>query len=149
MSHRSLLRLVPLLAVGAALACGPGSEQEPAPGAPAQSPSAAPAAPAATPGAISEAARAEARQIFETRCVTCHGAQGKGDGPASAGLVPKPRDFTDPTWQRSVTDQHVEQILQYGGAAVGKSAAMPANPDLTGKPEVVTALREYVRGLAP
>jgi len=25
---------------------------------------------------------------------------------------------------------------------------MPSNPDLTGKPEVVAALREHIRGLA-
>jgi hypothetical protein len=31
---------------------------------------------------------------------------------------------------------------------VGKSPAMPANPDLMAKPEVVAALRAHVRGLA-
>lgn len=135
------------------LACG-GESEAPAPAAPAApapAPAAAPAAPAApTAGGAgaSEAARLEAEQIFKTRCVTCHGPQGAGDGPASAGLTPPPRNFQDPAWQTSVTDAHIEQIVQYGGAAVGKSAAMPANPDLMGKPEVVTALRAYVRGLA-
>jgi hypothetical protein len=38
--------------------------------------------------------------------------------------------------------------VQYGGAAVGKSAAMPSNPDLMSKPAVVAALREYVRNVA-
>lgn len=133
-----------------AFACGGESEAPPAQSPPAAAaPSAAePAAPAAAPAAIPESARAEAEQIFKTRCVTCHGPQGAGDGPASAGLTPPPRNFQDPAWQASVSDEHIEQIVQYGGAAVGRSAAMPANPDLMSKPEVVAALRAYVRALA-
>ncbi len=111
-------------------------------------PSQAPApAPATTPPPSSEAARAEAQEIFATRCTPCHGATGGGDGPASAGLTPPPRNFHDKAWQSTVTDEHIEQIIQYGGAAVGKSPAMPSNPDLTSKPEVVAALREHIRSL--
>jgi len=62
--------------------------------------------------------------------------------------VPPPRNFQDAAWQASVSDQHIEQIIQYGGAAVGKSPTMPSNPDLMSKAEVVAALREHVRGLA-
>jgi len=105
-------------------------------------------APPAAAGASPAAARDEAQQIFATRCFTCHGARGAGDGPASAGLTPPPRDFTDPTWQASVTDAHIEQIIRYGGAAVGRSPAMPGNPDLANRPEVVSALLEHLRGLA-
>lgn len=97
--------------------------------------------------AQSAAAEQEARQIFATRCVPCHGESGQGDGAASASLNPRPRDFTDAEWQSSVDDAHIERIIQYGGAAVGKSPAMPANPDLQSKPEVVEALRAYIRGL--
>ncbi len=105
-------------------------------------------APAATKSSASPAARSEADQIFSTRCAACHGPQGRGDGPASSGLTPKPANFTDHAWQARVTDPHVEQIIQFGGAAVGRSPAMPSNPDLTSKPEVVAALREHIRGLA-
>ncbi len=96
---------------------------------------------------ITPAARGEATTIFATRCTPCHGAGGRGDGPASAGLTPKPRNFTDPKWQGGVTDEHLEKIIQYGGSAVGKSPAMPSNPDLMSKPEVVSALRAHVRSL--
>lgn len=96
---------------------------------------------------IGAAERAEATQIFAGRCTTCHGATGRGDGPASAGLTPRPRDFSDKSWQQSVTDEHIEKIIQLGGAAVGKNAAMPPNPDLTAKPAVIAALREHVRQL--
>src|SRR5262245_28545787 len=36
-----------------------------------------------------------AKKNVETNCVTCHGASGKGDGPAAAALPPpKPADWT-------------------------------------------------------
>lgn len=102
---------------------------------------------AAGGGAVTDADRAQAKEIFATRCTPCHGPTGKGDGPASAGLTPKPRNLGDAEWQKSVTDDHIEKIISYGGAAVGKSAGMPPNPDLADKP-VVKALREHVRSLA-
>lgn len=101
----------------------------------------------ATPSrADADAAKKEAQEIFAMRCTPCHGPSGAGDGPGSAGLTPKPRNFTDPEWQKSVTDAHIENIIKFGGVAVGKSPAMPSNPDLMAKPEVVSALRQVVRG---
>ncbi len=138
--HRARLLAAGLLAAALA-ACG-GSDRATSPGA------GAPAAVPAATAAISAAARADAEQIFSTRCFTCHGSHGKGDGPGSPGLVPPPRDLSDPAWQASVTDEHIEKIIKYGGAAVGKSPTMPPNPDLTAKVEVVQALRARVRELA-
>lgn len=150
-------------ALALALACGGAEESEapepeadrPATEAPAEEPAAepssgGPAAEEARAGGgdgLSDAAMAEAEKIFSTRCATCHGPKGRGDGPASKGLDPQPRNFHRADWQDSVTDEHIEKIIMYGGAAVGKSAAMPANPDLTGRPEVVDALRAHIRGL--
>ena len=149
MSQRSLHFWLGLAAsAGLALACSQSeTAASPAPAAP-PAPAVPAAAPAPTPGGGDAAAQAEAEKIFSERCVTCHGAQGAGDGPASAGLVPTPRNFQDAAWQHSVSDEYIDQIVQYGGAAVGKSAAMPANPDLMSKPAVVAALRAHVRSLA-
>jgi mono/diheme cytochrome c family protein len=33
------------------------------------------------------------KKLYETHCLTCHGAQGRGDGTAAATINPKPRDF--------------------------------------------------------
>jgi hypothetical protein len=97
------------------------------------------------PTAASSPAQAEADNIFTTRCTPCHGPNGRGDGPASASLSPHPRNFTDKSWQSSVNDEHIQKIIQYGGAAVGKSPNMPANPDLQSKPQVVSELAKKVR----
>lgn len=140
--------LAGVAAVALAIACGSGESQPssgPSTGAPAaqaEAPAEAAAAPTSGPAAV-----AEAEQIFGTRCSTCHGIAGAGDGPGSAALSPKPRNFHDAVWQDSVTDEHIAQIIQYGGAAVGKSPSMPGNPDLIAKPEVVAALVAHVRSL--
>jgi mono/diheme cytochrome c family protein len=36
--------------------------------------------------------------VFTANCATCHGATGRGDGPASVGLEPPPADLSDATW---------------------------------------------------
>lgn len=97
---------------------------------------------------ISPQAKQEAQEIFSSRCAVCHGAQGAGDGAASAGLTPKPRNFQDKAWQGTVKDDYLTNIIKNGGGAVGKSPAMPPNPDLAEKTEVVNALVAHLRGLA-
>jgi mono/diheme cytochrome c family protein len=94
------------------------------------------------------AAVKEAEAIYQSRCLMCHGPSGKGDGPVGATLTPKPRDLGEAAWQTSVSDEHIEKIILGGGPAVGKSPLMPANPDLSGKPDVIKALRAMVRGFA-
>ncbi len=88
---------------------------------------------------------AEADAMFATRCAVCHGASGKGDGAAAAGLNPKPRDYADKEWQASVTDETIAKAIIEGGAAIGKSPLMTPNADLRDKPEVVKALVAKIR----
>ena len=113
--------------------------EEPKAAEPAPAPAAAPE-PASDPVAV-------ASEIYVNRCTVCHGEKGKGDGAGSAALEPKPRDFTSPDWQASVTDEHLRKIIIYGGTGVGKAPTMPANPDLDAKPEVVAELVKLIRGL--
>lgn len=37
-----------------------------------------------------------AKTLYINNCAPCHGAKGKGDGPAAAALNPKPADHTSP-----------------------------------------------------
>ena len=40
------------------------------------------------------------RVIYLTRCVSCHGEKGRGDGPLSKTTIgPKPRDFVADPWK--------------------------------------------------
>lgn len=89
---------------------------------------------------------AKAQEIFAQRCTPCHGPEGRGDGPASAQLDPHPRNFHDAAWQKSVTDEYLAQIILVGGGAVGKSAAMPSNPDLRDE-AVRAAIAKLIREL--
>lgn len=42
------------------------------------------------------AARAAGRSIYVQHCATCHGEQGRGDGPGAGVADPVPHDFTRP-----------------------------------------------------
>jgi mono/diheme cytochrome c family protein len=136
-------KLAFVLVVGvAASACS--SKSEPAPSAaPAEKAAPAPAAPAAP---AASAAVEDPKEVFKTRCVMCHGESGKGDGAAAAALNPKPRNYTDPTWQKSVTDDQIKQTITGGGASVGKSPLMPGQPDLASKPVVLDGLVKIISG---
>jgi mono/diheme cytochrome c family protein len=111
-------------------------------------PSAAAPPKAPTTAPIPPAAAKEADAVYQTRCIGCHGPTGKGDGAIGAVLNPKPRDLGDAAWQKAVSDEQIEKIILSGGVAVGKSPLMPANSDLTTKPDVLKALRQMVRGFA-
>ena len=45
------------------------------------------------PVAASAASIKRGRNLYETNCASCHGAQGRGDGPVSKTLLPKPADL--------------------------------------------------------
>lgn len=94
------------------------------------------------------AAQKEADQVWNSRCVSCHGNVGKGDGPAAVALDPKPRSFSSVKWQASVDDAHIKKVIVGGGTAVGKSALMAPNPDLKGKDAVLDLLVKKVRSFA-
>ena len=98
--------------------------------------------------AIPQEARLAAREKWDKFCIMCHGSAGRGDGPTAAALTPKPRNHSDQSWQATVTDDQIETVILKGGAAIGLSPVMPPSTDLEGKPLVVKALREIVRGWA-
>lgn len=99
----------------------------------------------AEPASSGPSPTVEARQIFKTVCATCHGEDGTGNTPAGKNLNPPPRNYTDKAWQASVTDDQLKATILGGGAAVGKSPAMPAQPQLKDKPEVVNELVRIIR----
>lgn len=88
----------------------------------------------------------DALTIYRNQCAMCHGASGKGDGVSAGALPVKPRDYTDPKWQASITDDQIKRVIVLGGKGTGKSIAMPDNPTLQNKPEVLAGLVKIIRG---
>jgi len=84
------------------------------------------------------------KQVFETYCVTCHGASGKGDGVAAAGLDPKPADFTDSMHANFYSDAGRLEIIRSGSPGSAMVAWKGALKD-----EQIMAVFQYVRALRP
>ena len=62
-----------------------------------------------------DAANAEAGEaLYAQHCASCHGAEGKGDGPAAEGLNPPPGDLTDAFHARYYSDAARLKILHEG-----------------------------------
>jgi mono/diheme cytochrome c family protein len=52
--------------------------------------------------------------LFQQKCMICHGAGGKGDGPAAAALTKPPADFNKPEfWQGDVTKK-ITEVMRNG-----------------------------------
>lgn len=138
---RSLVIAIPLALAAATGACGKNSQPPPpSSGTPNAQQESGPSRPAAG------GQPSQAQAMFNTVCVMCHGADGTGNGPASASLNPKPRNYTDPAWQTSITDDQIKDIILKGGAGVGKSPAMPGQPQLQEHPDVLDGLVQIIRG---
>jgi mono/diheme cytochrome c family protein len=63
--------------------------------------------------------------IFRHYCQTCHGETGAGDGFNAFNLDPRPRDLSDPAFQKKKSDAELADAIRRGGAGVGLSALMP------------------------
>ena len=85
-------------------------------------------------------------QLYQQRCATCHGADGKGQTPIAQALNPKPRDHTDGAYMNALSHDHLTKVIKDGGSAVGRSPLMPPQADL--KPEQIQQLVTFVRSLA-
>jgi mono/diheme cytochrome c family protein len=66
------------------------------------------------------------KEVFVGKCSSCHGLTGHGDGPAAATLQPPPRNLSDAKYLSTLTDERMFRTISEGGAAVGKSPAMPS-----------------------
>ena len=64
-------------------------------------------------------------KLHQQECVRCHGADGKGSGPAGKLLKVKPADWTDPTRMAALSDDHLLTVIKQGGKVAGLSTQMP------------------------
>src|SRR5688572_4926949 len=71
----------------------------------------------------------EGRIAYQHYCRACHGDDGNGRGPAAAGLLPQPRDFTKGAFKfasvengQLPTDADLKRIVKHG---LGGTAMLP------------------------
>jgi mono/diheme cytochrome c family protein len=58
----------------------------------------------------------DAKNVVATNCAGCHGASGRGDGVASAALLPKPMDWSSPAVQSDTDGELFWKITNGRGA---------------------------------
>ena len=78
--------------------------------------------------------------VYSEQCESCHGAEGKGDGPAARFLDPRPRDFTSGAWMYSNGD--VESLVALIKTGVDDTGMMPFEELLS--EEEISAVANYV-----
>ncbi len=82
---------------------------------------------------IKQSSPVSGQQMFATYCAVCHGATGKGDGPAVAALKKSPGDLTKLAMNnhgKFPEDRVVVTIAGQTGIAAHGSADMPIWGDL-------------------
>lgn len=83
----------------------------------------------------------DGRQLFTQHCASCHGPQGRGDGPLSKLWTRPPANLHDGPFLHSATPDTLTRIIKFG--IMGTD--MPGHETLT-DPEVV-ALTQYIKSL--
>jgi mono/diheme cytochrome c family protein len=86
---------------------------------------------------------AKGKTLFATNCASCHGADGRGDGPAAAALNPKPRNFHEGYWKYGGGLARVVRTITEGspGTAMAAFAGLPL--------EDRVAIAHFERSLEP
>jgi high-affinity iron transporter len=65
--------------------------------------------------AVARAAESDpGARVYAERCSGCHGDDGKGDGPAAAALVPKPKNLRDPVFWQDRTANDLKVVVRKG-----------------------------------
>lgn len=83
-------------------------------------------------------------RIYAEQCSGCHGDDGRGDGPAAAALVPKPRNFRDSAFWKDRTTVQLESVVRSGKPGTMMMAWSAALSDAE-----IAAVVRFVEGFAP
>jgi mono/diheme cytochrome c family protein len=92
------------------------------------------------------------KKVFMDNCMSCHGPEGKGDGPVGAALPVKPRDFSKADFKfdtdsdgKTGTDADIRNVVENGAAKYGGSPLMAPLPQLSD--EQIDSVIAYIRTL--
>ena len=56
----------------------------------------------------------QGKALYESKCMICHGAEGKGNGRAAASLSPKPENFTRPRFWKGNVEKKIAKAIRNG-----------------------------------
>ncbi|MCU0684004.1 MAG: c-type cytochrome [Polyangiaceae bacterium] len=73
---------------------------------------------------------------WKSNCFTCHGPEGKGNGPT--GALVKASDLTRPEWQAATSDEQIAEVIRKGRNKMPKF-------DLP--PDIVVGITKRIRAL--
>lgn len=70
---------------------------------------------------------AKGKELFtgKATCFTCHGNEGRGDGPAGAALDPSPRNFHNPKFEQAKTPGEMLWVIKNGSPGTGMISYVP------------------------
>jgi mono/diheme cytochrome c family protein len=83
-------------------------------------------------------------ELYRAQCISCHGVNGRGDGPVALTLNPRPADLSVHTVPGVHTDAQLYDWITHGFPG----SAMPAFGQILGDTER-WHLVNYIRTLAP
>ncbi|MGC9195304.1 MAG: c-type cytochrome [Syntrophobacteraceae bacterium] len=80
------------------------------------------------PGMAKAADAAKGKAIYTSKCILCHGAQGKGNGPAGMAFSPKPANFTSKAfWQTPKIEDTLADSIKNGKGQMPSFPALSAS----------------------
>ncbi|MFQ5650014.1 MAG: c-type cytochrome [bacterium] len=88
------------------------------------------------------------KRLYDHYCAVCHGFEGKGDGFNAYNLDPRPKDMTEESYLKAVTDKWLIEAISEGGRGVKRSTLMPSYENTLSREQVadiVTYLRAFER----
>ncbi len=77
------------------------------------------------PGAAAASSKQAPAAAYHSFCASCHGNDGKGNGPGAVAFNPAPTDFTDCAKMKMRSDEFLYEVVAKGGSAEGLSRNMP------------------------
>lgn len=84
---------------------------------------------------------AKGKSLYISNCSSCHGPEGKGDGPAAVAFNPKPRNFVSERFNQGSSPAAVFSTLTNGLGSMPSFASLPVSDRM--------ALVHFVLNLSP
>ncbi|MEE8459248.1 MAG: ethylbenzene dehydrogenase-related protein [Phycisphaerales bacterium] len=101
---------------------------------------------------------ADTRPVFLHHCAGCHGIEGRGDGPASGALLPRPRDFFDSEFRYASSGSDRPHVVRDVVRTISRGVPRSAMPgfggvlteaQIAGLARYVFDIRERGQDIAP